>query len=157
MGSHGPSIGPLVQVARIRWPRKACYASRMQPKTAIGFVLALSARDANAAQRTAILQTLAPALRDDVERVLGHLELAPAGSKERASRLADLTRARAPRLSAWPSDARVASLVGPYVDPLAVRTHVSGPLPRRRYRAPDGLLQFLLAEADATSEDPWPA
>lgn len=157
MGSHGPSIEPLVQVARIRWPRKACYASRMQPKTAIGIVLALSARGADAAQRTAILQTLAPALRDEVEHVLTHLERAPVGSKERADRLADLTRTRAPRLSAWPSDPRVASLVGPYVDPLAVRTRASSPLPRRRYRAPDGLIPFLLAEADLTSEDPWPA
>jgi len=132
----------------------------MQPKTAIGIVLALTAREANVAQRTAILPALAPALRAEVERILAHIESAPTGSIERASRLQDLVRTRAPLLRAWPADPRVASLLGASVDPLALKTTPTLPLPRRRYRAPKGLREFLIAEAERTtppSEGPWPA
>lgn len=132
----------------------------MQPKNAVGIVLALLTRDTHADQRTAILQAFAPPLRSEVERILHHLEAAPLGSAERASRMEDLLRPRAPKLAAWPEDPRVASLLGAMVDPLASNSLVTLPLPRRRYQAPPGLRQFLIAQAEEMNprvEGPWPA
>lgn len=121
----------------------------MQPKTAVGIVLALLARSAHADHRTAILQVLAPALRSEVERTLLHVEGAPEGSAERASRVQDLLRQPAVLLRAWPADPRVGRLLGANVDPLAIKTSATLPLPRRRYRAPKGLREFLIAESEA--------
>ena len=126
----------------------------MQPKTSVGIALALLARDARGDAREALFSALAPSLRREVQALLAHVEDAPSGSAERAARM----RALMPTgetLRVWPSHTRVASIVAAHVDPLAPRP-AALPLPRRRYRVPQGLREALLHQAQRMSKDiPW--
>ena len=127
----------------------------MQRKTAIGFALALLARDIRGEDREALFAALAPSLRDAVKATMEHVEMAPSGSPERAARMTALVPLPAP-LPRWPRDPRVAAIVAPQVDAQAARPYPL-PLPRRRYRVPQGLKEALLHILRASTEPSWPA